>query len=41
MSVLHDRAQFEDVMSQLFARMTAAPDIARPLGETAMVVRFR
>ena len=41
MSAFHDRAQFEGVMAQLFDRLMAAPAIARPLGETAMVVRFR
>ncbi|HSN19539.1 MAG TPA: thiamine pyrophosphate-dependent enzyme, partial [Usitatibacter sp.] len=41
MSTFHDRAQFEGVMAQLFERLMAAPAIARPLGETAMVVRFR
>ncbi|HSQ65598.1 MAG TPA: pyruvate dehydrogenase complex E1 component subunit beta [Polyangiaceae bacterium] len=41
MSTFHDRAQFEGVMAQLFDRLMAAPAIARPLGETAMVVRFR
>jgi 2-oxoisovalerate dehydrogenase E1 component len=40
-STFHDRREFEGVMEQLFQRLMAAPSIARPLGETEMVVRFR
>jgi putative sterol carrier protein len=41
MSVYKDRAEFEQVMSQLFERLMAAPAIAEPLTSTDMVVRFR
>ena len=41
MSTFHDRAQFEGVMAQLFERLMEDQAIARPLGEKAMVVRFR
>jgi 2-oxoisovalerate dehydrogenase E1 component len=40
-TAFHDRAQFEGVMHQLFDRLQATPEVAGPLGETAMVVRFR
>jgi len=41
MTVFADRAQFENVMGKLFARIMDAPVIAAPLSRTEMVVRFR
>ncbi|MBI2566143.1 MAG: SCP2 sterol-binding domain-containing protein [Candidatus Schekmanbacteria bacterium] len=41
MGFFRDRAEVEQVMGRLFERLMAAPDIAGPLTDTALVVRFR
>ncbi|MCB9577298.1 MAG: SCP2 sterol-binding domain-containing protein [Polyangiaceae bacterium] len=41
MSKFESRAQFEDVMQRLFERIMAAPQVAEPLNDTKLVVRFR
>jgi len=41
MTTFHDRAELEKVMNRLFERLMATPEVAKPLTDTELVVRFR